>query len=123
MAWKITHDLLNPLDGPYAEDNRVGLGQQTKALKLDGEKLTFRLLDDDMEHYYTGTADLAAWEDDDREGGLYAAYCWAMNDSGCTHLLLKVDDLVRLDPDKENIYRERMEIKTGPHKGWASVFS
>jgi hypothetical protein len=120
MAWKITHDLLfDASEG--GSDSYVGRGMGLKHLRNTERRLTFRLLDDDLEHYYTGVCDEAAWDDDDRPDGLYGVYQWAMNDSGCTHLLLKLDDLVRLAPHQADTYR-KLAFETGPNKGWVSIF-
>lgn len=75
MYAKITKDLLSPLDGPYAEENRDGMtvfgGEPV------GELLKVRLLDDDRTPYYEVEADDEVLE--------RLAY-WAEIDSGVTIL-------------------------------------
>ena len=124
MAWKITHDLLTKSN---EEGCHVGFGVNLEQLKETPvpERITFRLLDDDLEHYYTGVANRDAYEDDDPEdgGGLYDAYNWAMYDSGCTHLLLKLEDVLSFGKDERMAQINRdLAFKTGPHKGWVSIY-
>lgn len=124
MAWKITHDLLaKQLD----TKSRVNCGRDLEKLKEVPQKdrITFRLLDDDLEHYYTGVADRGAYEDDDDPDGLYGCYQWAMNDSGCTHLLLKLEEVLSFiaDPDSPHIrINKDLAFDTGPNKGWVSIY-
>ena len=113
--WKITHDMLADGDA----DSRVGMGckLQTPSPELP---LTFRLLDDDLEHYYTCKATDDAYLNDEEHGGLMRCWEWAMADSGCTHLCIKLDDAVRLGMGPA--IAERIAFPSGPHKGWVTLY-
>lgn len=121
MSWLITRDLLTP--DASDEFHRVGVGFGIEALKAvpKAERITFHLLDDDREHYYTGEADVAAYDDDETRGGLYTAYQWAMGDAGVTHCVVTLDTAVsKLGMTPE--IAERIAFPSGPHKGWVTLF-
>ena len=123
MSWIITHDILSPKDGPYGEDNVEGRGRGIEELRAvpQAERLTFRLLDDDLEHYFTGSASPDAYDDDDRPEGLYGVYRWAMGSFGVTHCCVKLDDAVNRLGMRPDI-AEKIAFKSGPHKGWVTLY-
>lgn len=120
MAWKITHDLIN--DGSYGIESRVGRGVDLEALKATpvGDRLTARLLDDDLEHYYTISATPDAYEGDGR-GSLEHAWEWAMHDAGVTHCCIKLEDAVSLGMPED--IAQRIAFTSGQHKGWVTLFA
>jgi len=117
MAWKITHDILSPKGSYYEDDNREGLGSKAA---LEGETFSARLLDDDLEHYYTISFDRSAWMDE-----LEGVWNWAMNDSGAVHLCVSLETLERLGESEQSmaLYRDKIAFTKGPHKGYCTLFA
>lgn len=121
MAWIITHDILSPKGGRYEEDNREGQGVDIAKLKAtpQAERITARLLDDDLEHYYTISATPDAYIEDEH-GSLCHAWEWAMADAGVTHCCIRIETAIELGMPRE--IAERIAFTKGQHKGWVSLF-
>jgi hypothetical protein len=94
--WEITHDFLYAAEkeperfgaksqvGYSEEHTRIpiiaaAIGFESEPLPTAGEKVAFRLYDDDDELYYQGVLD-----DDDECLNQSAALSWGEGDSGCT---------------------------------------
>lgn len=109
MFWRIKTDLINR-DDP--ECDRTGVSSGTL---VPGSKLyTFKLYDDDGEHYFTGECDAEAVFAD--EGGIYDCLRWQERDTGCTDLRMKTEDLKALAPASAEIY-DRLD-----KAGWQPLF-
>lgn len=120
-AWLITWDGVTPgMEDMTSRAGRVGEG----TLTTDEEHYTFKLYDDDGEHYYSGKFNAEAYliGDDESEGALINAWQWGMYDAGTTDLRIKLSDLEKLhgaDSDTYRIYRDKIVRKDG----WCSIFS
>jgi hypothetical protein len=111
-AWTITEDkLTNGTDGICS---RVGTSQGTFS---NGEtRYEFRLLDDDQEVYYVGQCNEAAYWAEDGEGALIQAWKWGEYDAGAVHCMVKLDDLLRIDPKAATILAQY------ERQGWVGLF-
>lgn len=97
MAWEITKDLLEGTDSPHSrvgyseEHERIPvmaavIGMQSELLPNTGERIPFRLKDDDGEVYYEGML-----HDDNECRNQLSAQKWGEDDAGCTMIEVKRD--------------------------------
>lgn len=116
MFWIITHDLITKRD----ED---GFGVGRKSGEATPVTYTFKLFDDDGEHYYTGQCDTESFlEEDGEPGSLYFALMWAQRNAGATDLRLKLSDILLMLPGEDNERVRDVYKRIARKDGWVSIY-
>ena len=110
MYWRIDKDHI-------ADEGCDRTGHAVGHMEPGTKLYDFRLYDGDGELYYECRADREAITNDDHDGGIYSAYQWAMHDSGCTDLRLKLDDLNEIYPGLR-----RINANLAAEDGWVPVY-